>query len=890
MEKPISQIQTERQEALASSLTQAYAAQKTAEKKGQWTDDLFPPDESSLFSGLTEFSQYSKEIPKFVQEQQKNKTLNNLNLRDQNKKYVWVRLSEMYNYKDLNIVKEPKDSKEAVDLVQDVIQGELGDCYFLSCLDALATSPERIKQLLGTKSANSTGAYEIRLFLHGEPISIMVDDYVPCKVVGEDEAQIAFARLNNSSMNIWPILLEKAWAKLNLNYENIIEGNCSDAFEVLSPAPITTLYHTVHKDCIFEDITAALQKGYIVCTDITLPNARSKGLKQLQEMGLITNHAYTVLRTGVVYDLQGTRVELLQVRNPWGSNEWQGDWSDSSTKWTPEAKKLLNFQAKDDGIFWISKDDFCRFYTTTHILGVRDGFNFASKKFVFDKSHSHNIVKVNVTRSTNGSFILNQKNQRVYRNSKPGHADFTNHYASMVVFRRELDGSFSAVGSVAGSRDRLHVDLEDIPKGEYYIAVSFPHPASLKDLEAHDRIHGHLEQERFTYRVGLYSSLAFADFEKVSEVEQGQFKNFMVDYSIDLARRNKEAVETYGEDGEPGSWKASYFPKEGSGYGYIVYENNSDGTIHENLTFTELYGVNLIPTFQQGDIVTVGDMIAASEEKHERETYERLDKVVRNEVGSSVNVVRSGRDDEPVSRRRPLQLRLNIGPHSRGVLLMEKYDDNAGVELESENTISYPVHNILSERKFPAVKQRVKYLGHPVEIYETIIEHNSGVLIRYRNRTQLTFGVHLRFSELFNLHISINSDELREAETFDQEQENQGQQVGQVEVKTEVKTGEDGEETEVVLESKVEKLEEDEKAVNELEELEENAFDLRVSNKNKEAVLNIAPDEVKFIHLKANDVFESYSYSMEATYHLNLTKPKFKDVFNAMKITKFGKL
>jgi calpain-15 len=31
--------------------------------------------------------------------------------------------------------------------------------------------------------------------------------------------------------------------------------------------------------------------------------------------------------------------QFVQVRNPWGSHEWNGPYSDKSPMWTPELKK-----------------------------------------------------------------------------------------------------------------------------------------------------------------------------------------------------------------------------------------------------------------------------------------------------------------------------------------------------------------------------------------------------------------------------------------------------------------------------------------------------------------------------------------------------------------------
>ena len=33
--------------------------------------------------------------------------------------------------------------------------------------------------------------------------------------------------------------------------------------------------------------------------------------------------------------------KLIELRNPWGSFEWNGDFSDKSSKWTPSLRKAL---------------------------------------------------------------------------------------------------------------------------------------------------------------------------------------------------------------------------------------------------------------------------------------------------------------------------------------------------------------------------------------------------------------------------------------------------------------------------------------------------------------------------------------------------------------------
>jgi len=45
-----------------------------------------------------------------------------------------------------------------------------------------------------------------------------------------------------------------------------------------------------------------------------------------QASGLVPGHAYTVIQ---LCEAEGNR--LLNLRNPWGAFEWDGDWSDTSS-------------------------------------------------------------------------------------------------------------------------------------------------------------------------------------------------------------------------------------------------------------------------------------------------------------------------------------------------------------------------------------------------------------------------------------------------------------------------------------------------------------------------------------------------------------------------------
>ena len=118
----------------------------------------------------------------------------------------------------------------------------------------MAENPKRLKMLFPKLDFSNSGAIPVKIFLHGEPCTVVVDDYYPFIQTDDNKLQLAFGTFNPKTKNTWPMIVEKVWAKLNYTFEDIIAGNSGEAFEFLSPAPIETYYHDVHKDTLFEEI------------------------------------------------------------------------------------------------------------------------------------------------------------------------------------------------------------------------------------------------------------------------------------------------------------------------------------------------------------------------------------------------------------------------------------------------------------------------------------------------------------------------------------------------------------------------------------------------------------------------------------------------------------
>ena len=80
-----------------------------------------------------------------------------------------------------------------------------------------------------------------------------------------------------------------------------------------------------------------------------MTSSHGKGENESQS-GIISGHGYSLIG---VYEFmhQGQNVRLCRLRNPWGRGEWKGEWSDNSSKWTPELRARFGIKQEDDGEF-----------------------------------------------------------------------------------------------------------------------------------------------------------------------------------------------------------------------------------------------------------------------------------------------------------------------------------------------------------------------------------------------------------------------------------------------------------------------------------------------------------------------------------------------------------
>lgn len=108
-------------------------------------------------------------------------------------------------------------------------------------------------------------------------------------------------------------------------------------------------------------------EGYILCASTPGTDEFTEKGGPSSESGLVPGHGYSVIAAREYKEQR-----LLNIRNPWGSFEWGGDWCDSSKLWTEEAKVAINpVLDEEDGQFWMSYSDFLQRFNSLVFCKVR---------------------------------------------------------------------------------------------------------------------------------------------------------------------------------------------------------------------------------------------------------------------------------------------------------------------------------------------------------------------------------------------------------------------------------------------------------------------------------------------------------------------------------------
>ncbi|XP_041809116.1 calpain-2 catalytic subunit-like isoform X2 [Chelmon rostratus] len=300
----------------------------------RYIDEMFPPHRNSIGSGILSPSM-----------------LNSV---------VWLRPAK--------IAPNPSFVLDGISRF-DFGQGDLGNCWFLASIGALTFQTHVLGQVVPleqTFGENYCGLFHFRFWRFGNWVDVVIDDKLPTI-----NGRLIFVHSKNRN-EFWPALLEKAYAKVCGSYADMNAGTLAEAMVDFTGGVHICVQLSDPPPNLWELLCrAGKSRSLMGCGT---PQGATSANTVLQN-GLVQGHAYTI--TGVTQMVSyGKLVNLVRLWNPWGRGEWQGDWSDRSSLWnTVSAQdREMCLSVADDGEFWMTLEDLCKFYSDLDICSLCPDF------------------------------------------------------------------------------------------------------------------------------------------------------------------------------------------------------------------------------------------------------------------------------------------------------------------------------------------------------------------------------------------------------------------------------------------------------------------------------------------------------------------------------------
>ncbi len=482
---------------------------------------------------------------------------NREDLEDWMKKGVeFRRAEEIFENKNFEVFKDGIES-------DDILQGCLGNCYFLSAVAALADmDPQNIEDLFYTKERNDEGCYGVYIRVNGIWNLVFVDDYFPCVKRG-DKYEFYFSRTNGPEL--WVILLEKVWAKLYGSYFLTIGGNSGEVLDALTSGYCENVKYKddnkgYNNSLKIWDIIKTKSNIFATVASSYESNQTNLNGRKKDEEGIIPSHAYSLLeakekiRNNVTY-------RFVKLRNPWGKTEWTGRFRREDDLWNiynwAEEFGIKNMKS---GEFWMEFDDFEKKFISITICNKYYNNDYQVCEVSKEQAGERPAVfKLIVASQCGNSYIMqHNKNPRI-KNENFRYSEKV--LAHLLV----MDKNYEFIGTANSNNYYFGTEAFLYP-GTYYIIAD----VTYRFIYNSNDIYG--------YNISTYSPCQIM---------------ISLDYSLDSEKALKTCIYNYcksgkvqGEDTSKGNNLMFYTSKDGNenefGFYFYLYEN--EGNYSYNIT------------------------------------------------------------------------------------------------------------------------------------------------------------------------------------------------------------------------------------------------------------------------------------------------------------------
>ena len=202
---------------------------------------------------------YEDEDEKHLRESVENLGLTNI---------IWKSCQEIFPNEDLVILPEKLDCSC-------FNQGYIGDCYFITCIQALSKIPQLLNFILGLSTgdqknqiASNQEDFKVKFFIDGEWEIISIKNNFPIiKKKGKKDELLGVVPNKNE---LFLMILEKAWAKINVGYDKIKGGYNDNIFELFLGCKCDCYQNIKNDDVFINSLYERIKLNEKFCGQLTL--------------------------------------------------------------------------------------------------------------------------------------------------------------------------------------------------------------------------------------------------------------------------------------------------------------------------------------------------------------------------------------------------------------------------------------------------------------------------------------------------------------------------------------------------------------------------------------------------------------------------------------------
>lgn len=386
---------------------------------------------------------------------------------------------------------------------------------------------------------------------------MVLDDYFPCISA---EKGSAFAKVINGKL--WPVMIEKAWAKMNFSYDNIEVGRSSDVLRDLTGAPVKSTWTDEDPEAIWKELKEAHKLRYPMTAS---SNNFNKGLDYINEDGIVSNHAYSCLGGTEVTKSNGEKVRLVKLRSVFPSAIFKGKWSINSPEWNdvPNKEKYLT-KLKKGGImeFYMDFENFKKSFDYYSVCRANDSFQYSYLTKKFNRKVGE-YFKIVIEQEGRYYFAVSQEPMKRYSKA---YSDKNDYAETKLCLGRLIEKG--ELGYIEGKKKYEFIkatqfgkkdvwithDRDVLPKGEYILYAKVIWPA-FDEKEATASVYG-------TAKCRIDDELNF------------QYKDWLENLWLDYGRKKGTKI-SLKDQGAPNSEYCAEKTTDGFGL-FAVWNKESD--------------------------------------------------------------------------------------------------------------------------------------------------------------------------------------------------------------------------------------------------------------------------------------------------------------------------